>query len=100
MVHVDLPDFEVTAGEQLAITLRSGDFGAYQWIRSGTFEASDPPISDYAGGNWFTWNIDHWVDAFPFDHGFRTYVIPEPASLAMTASAACVVFWGRRRRSS
>ncbi len=97
MLHVDLPDFPVSAGEQLAITVRSNDIGVgYMWIH--TLEWMNQPHNlGYAEGNLFAWYANDWVD-YTEDGGFRTYVTPEPTSLVLAGMVTSLWLVARRRR--
>jgi len=89
-LHVELDDFQVTAGEQLAVTLRSVDTTWYQWFMPIVYGPNDPIYPDYAGGNLWTGGAgEPWFDA-NVDAAFRTYVVPEPAAVAMLAPLAAL----------
>ncbi len=97
MLHVDLPDFPVKTGEQYAITVRSDDIGVgYMWVHTNE-STSYPHNLAYAGGSLFHWYSDNWIDYFPDDAGFRTYVTPEPNALTLTGAAACLLLTARRQ---
>ncbi len=98
-ISFDLSAFNLnfTAGDLLAIVLQSDATGdeQYSWVSTGFVEAS------YPGGAVYNRFLDNeWVfepSGF-IDVGFRTFVVPEPSSLALLLLAGMSLLINYRRR--
>ena len=98
-VSVDLSPFSVhvTAGEVLAIVLRQSGTGSYIWLSQ-----VEPEGVTYAKGAGFSRRFDpSWGRLIPeTDFGFRTSVVPEPATLALIGLGLVGIGAMRRRKQS